>query len=166
MTRNYKTVGSNNPNQLNNARTAISLSPHLRFPAADTLEALAVNDGGTGFVVLLLRAPQVLEGGKGSQDGSTDPDGILPLWRSNDLDLFTLASELTRSRYAKGINKPSYSTERAQRVPSAYGRQCRGTSWYHQTGRCFRTGRDGYRDRTCRSSYKSSREYRGLQDRA
>merc|ERR1719209_1284882 len=52
-----------------------------------SLEALAVDDGGAALVVLLLRDPHLLEGGQGSQDGASDPDGVLPLWGSNDLDL-------------------------------------------------------------------------------
>merc|ERR1719290_53347 len=31
--------------------------------------------------------PHLLEGGEGRQDGANDPDGVLPLWGSNDLDL-------------------------------------------------------------------------------
>merc|ERR1719232_2429131 len=51
------------------------------------LEALPVDNGGTALVVLLLGDPHLLEGGEGSQDGSSDPDGVFPLRRSNDLDL-------------------------------------------------------------------------------
>merc|ERR1712136_48554 len=51
------------------------------------LEALAVGDAGAGLVELLLGDPHLLEGGEGSQDGATDPDGVLPLGRSDDLDL-------------------------------------------------------------------------------
>merc|ERR1719401_926668 len=51
------------------------------------LEALAVDDGGAALVVLLLGDPHLLEGGQGGQDGSSDPDRVLPLGRSNDLDL-------------------------------------------------------------------------------
>jgi len=51
------------------------------------LEAFAVNDSGAGFIVLLLRDPHLLEGRQGSQDGASDPDGVLPLGRSDDLDL-------------------------------------------------------------------------------
>ena len=51
------------------------------------LEALAVNDAGTGLVELLFGDPHLLEGGEGSQDGASDPDGVLPLGRSDDLDL-------------------------------------------------------------------------------
>merc|ERR550534_1236174 len=50
-------------------------------------EALAVDDGWAALVVLLLGDPHLLECGEGSQDGASDPDGVLPLWGSNDLDL-------------------------------------------------------------------------------
>ena len=51
------------------------------------LEALAVDDGWAALVVLLLGDPHLLEGGEGSQDGASDPDGVLPLRGSDDLDL-------------------------------------------------------------------------------
>merc|ERR1719430_2576042 len=51
------------------------------------LEALPVHDGGAALVVLLLGDPHLLEGGEGSQDGASDPDGVLPLGGSDDLDL-------------------------------------------------------------------------------
>ncbi len=51
------------------------------------LEALPVDDGGAGLVVLLLGDPHLLEGGEGGQDGASDPDRVLPLRGSNDLDL-------------------------------------------------------------------------------
>merc|ERR1712051_43458 len=52
-----------------------------------SLEALAVDDGGAALVVLLLGDPHLLEGGEGSQDGASDPDGVLPLWGRDDLDV-------------------------------------------------------------------------------
>merc|ERR1712051_323886 len=52
-----------------------------------SLEALAVDNGWAALVVLLLGDPHLLEGGEGSQDGASDPDGVLPLWGSDDLDL-------------------------------------------------------------------------------
>ena len=52
-----------------------------------TLEALAVDDGRTTLVVLLLGDPHLLEGGQGRQDGASNPDRVLALWWSNDLDL-------------------------------------------------------------------------------
>ena len=55
--------------------------------SCSSLEALPVDDGGTGLVVLLLGDPHGLEGGEGGQDGASDPDGVLPLWWSDDLDL-------------------------------------------------------------------------------
>merc|ERR1711888_121863 len=51
------------------------------------LEALAVNNGWAALIILLLGDPHLLEGGEGSKDGSSDPDRVLPLWWSNDLDL-------------------------------------------------------------------------------
>ena len=56
-------------------------------PLILNLEAFPVDNAGTAFVILLLGDPHLLEGGQGSQDGSSDPDGVLPLWRSDDLDL-------------------------------------------------------------------------------
>jgi len=52
-----------------------------------TLEALAVDDRRTALVVLLLRDPHLLEGGQGGQNGTTDPDGVFTLRRSDDLNL-------------------------------------------------------------------------------
>jgi len=46
-----------------------------------------VDDGWTRFVILGLGDPHLLEGGKGSKDGSSDPDRVLSLRRSDDLDL-------------------------------------------------------------------------------
>merc|ERR1712243_289489 len=51
------------------------------------LEALPVDDGGAALVILLLGDPHLLEGGEGSKDGASDPDGVLPLRGSDDLDL-------------------------------------------------------------------------------
>merc|ERR1719242_1533795 len=53
----------------------------------NNLEALAVDDGGAALVVLLLGDPHLLEGGEGGQDGSSDPDRVLPLGGSDDLNL-------------------------------------------------------------------------------
>lgn len=51
------------------------------------LEALAVDDRGSALIVLLLGNPHLLEGGQGGENGTTDPDGVLALGGSNDLDL-------------------------------------------------------------------------------
>merc|ERR1719486_255761 len=51
------------------------------------LEALPVDNGWAALIVFLLGDPHLLEGGEGRQDGSSDPDGVFPFWRSNDLDL-------------------------------------------------------------------------------
>ena len=52
-----------------------------------SLEALPVNNGWATLIVFLLGDPHLLEGGEGSQDGASDPDRVLPLRGSNDLDL-------------------------------------------------------------------------------
>ena len=76
----------------NNNNNSVCEDHHQR-PSDDAcscierLEALPVDDGRAGFVVLLLADPHGLEGGQRGQDGATDPDGVLPLRRSNDLDL-------------------------------------------------------------------------------
>ena len=51
------------------------------------LEAFPVDNGWSALIILLLGDPHLLEGGEGGKDGSSDPDGVLPLWWSNDLDL-------------------------------------------------------------------------------
>merc|ERR1712201_54590 len=51
------------------------------------LEALSVDNGGSALVVLLLGDPHLLEGGERGEDGASDPDGVLPLGGSDDLDL-------------------------------------------------------------------------------
>jgi len=51
------------------------------------LETLSVHNRGAGLIILLLGDPHLLEGGQGGQDGATDPYRVLPLGRSNDLDL-------------------------------------------------------------------------------
>jgi len=46
-----------------------------------------VDDRGTGFVVFGLGDPHSLEGRQGGEDRATDPDRVLSLWGSDDLDL-------------------------------------------------------------------------------
>merc|ERR1719270_200430 len=53
----------------------------------ECLEALAVDDGWAALIVFLLGDPHLLEGGERSKDGSSNPDGVLPFWGSDDLDL-------------------------------------------------------------------------------
>merc|ERR1712215_111026 len=53
----------------------------------DKLEAFPVDNGWSALIILLLGDPHLLEGGERSKDGSSDPDRVLPLWWSNDLDL-------------------------------------------------------------------------------
>merc|ERR1719347_1096516 len=61
--------------------------PLMCHVEVEDLEALPVDDGWAALVVLLLGDPHLLEGGEGGKDGSCDPDGVLPLWWGNDLDL-------------------------------------------------------------------------------
>jgi len=56
------------------------------------LEALPVDDGRAGLVVFLLADPHLLEGGQGGKDGPADPDGVLALGGSDDLDLHRAGS--------------------------------------------------------------------------
>ena len=46
-----------------------------------------MDNAWAGLIILLLGDPHLLEGGEGGQDGASDPDGVLPLRGSNDLDL-------------------------------------------------------------------------------
>lgn len=52
----------------------------------DVLEALPVDDGGACLVVLLFADPHLLEGGERGQDGAADPDRVLTLGGSDDLE--------------------------------------------------------------------------------
>ena len=46
-----------------------------------------MDNARAGLVILLLGNPHLLEGGEGGQDRAADPHGVLPLGRSDDLDL-------------------------------------------------------------------------------
>merc|ERR1719354_1034698 len=63
-----------------------------RAQGKKSLEALAVDNGGSGLVVLLLGDPHLLEGREGGEDGTTDPYRVLSLGGSNDLDLHTVSN--------------------------------------------------------------------------
>jgi len=45
-----------------------------------------VNNGWSCFVVFLFGDPHGLEGGEGSENGTSDPDGVFPFWWRDDLD--------------------------------------------------------------------------------
>merc|ERR1711978_648618 len=49
----------------------------------ENLEAFSVDNGWTSFIVVLLGDPHGLECGEGSKDGTSDPDRVFSLWRSN-----------------------------------------------------------------------------------
>ena len=52
-----------------------------------------MNNAWAALVVLLLRAPEVLERRERSKNGTTDPDGVLSLWWGDDLDLHARRAE-------------------------------------------------------------------------
>ena len=52
-----------------------------------------MDDTRARLVVLLLRAPQILERAERRQDGATDPDRVLALRRRDDLDLHARGRE-------------------------------------------------------------------------
>jgi hypothetical protein len=87
-----------------------------------------VNNARAGLVVLLLGAPEVLEGAEGSQDGTTDPDGVLTLKRSDDLDLDRVSEKISiHACVRRKVNEPSCWKEREQGAPSAYDRRYQRT---------------------------------------
>ena len=47
----------------------------------------AVNNGRTRLIIFLLGDPQILKGAEGRQDGTSDPDRVFTLGRSNNLNL-------------------------------------------------------------------------------
>jgi hypothetical protein len=57
------------------------------------LEALAVDNGWTALVILLLGDPHLLEGRERCKDRTTNPDGVFALGRSDNLDLHRRGSE-------------------------------------------------------------------------
>jgi len=59
----------------------------LESSARGRLETLPVNNGRTRLVVLLFADPHRLKGGQRGKNGAADPDGVLALRWSNDLDL-------------------------------------------------------------------------------
>merc|ERR1719468_191026 len=79
ITENVEKWSLKNSSIIDNSRAVSAGSKHL--------EALAVDNGRSALVVLLLGDPHLLEGRQGGQDGATDPDRVLPLGWSNNLDL-------------------------------------------------------------------------------
>ncbi len=53
----------------------------------ENLEALSVDDTWARFFVFILGDPHLLESGQGSQDGTTNPDGVFTFWWGDNLDL-------------------------------------------------------------------------------
>jgi len=52
-----------------------------------------VYNAGARFVVLLLRAPEILERAERRKNGTTDPDGVFAFGRSDNLDLHARGRE-------------------------------------------------------------------------
>lgn len=52
----------------------------------EALETFAVDDRRARFLVFLLGNPHLLEGGERGQDGAADPDRVLTLGGSDDLE--------------------------------------------------------------------------------
>ena len=71
------------------------------------LEAFAVDNGGARLVILLLADPHLLEGGQGGQDGAPNPDRVLTLRRSNNLQ-----------KESKNCQQPTESRTDARKVLS------------------------------------------------
>ena len=65
----------------------------ITLKRGSTLEALAVHNRRAALVVLLLRDPHLLEGRERRENGTTDPDRVLALGGSNDLDLHRRGGE-------------------------------------------------------------------------
>merc|ERR1719357_628735 len=51
------------------------------------LKAFSVDNRRSAFIIFLLGDPHLLESGERSKDGSSDPDRVFSLRRSDDLDL-------------------------------------------------------------------------------
>merc|ERR1712173_525036 len=65
-------------------------------PLISRLRALSVDNGRARLVILVLGNPHLFEGGEGSKDGSSNPDRVFPLRRSNNLDSHGLRGELVK----------------------------------------------------------------------
>ena len=110
-----------------------------------------MNDTRTRFVILLLGAPEILEGAERSQNRSTNPYGVLSLGRCDNLDLKKEKyhePQLGIMRYIYKVDKPLCLMVTAEPIPSAYDRRYQGTWWCLLTGQRFHTDLDGYRDHT------------------
>ena len=94
----HQTKKSMTPSHEDNAAEPVALLLEKSVKAGQesrvhTLEALAMDNGRTTLVILLLGDPHLLEGGERGQNGTTDPDRVLALRRSNDLDLHRRRSQ-------------------------------------------------------------------------
>lgn len=53
---------------------------------SNILETFTMYDSRTRLIIFLFRDPHLLEGGERCQNGTTDPNRVFSLWRSDDLD--------------------------------------------------------------------------------
>jgi len=65
----------------------IRITMKIKLQNCKKLETFPVDNGWAAFIIFLFGDPHLLEGGKRSQDGSSDPYGVFSLGWSNDLDL-------------------------------------------------------------------------------
>ena len=61
-----------------------------------------MDNGGPCLIILWLADPHLLEGGKRGQDGASDPDRVLPLWGSNNLQRANVVNHGQLPRYREG----------------------------------------------------------------
>ena len=115
-----------------------------------------MNDTRARFVILLLGAPEILEGAERSQNRSTNPYRVLSLGRRDNLDLRKKKYHEPRIGimiYIYKVDKPLCLMVTNSPVPSACDRRYQGTWWSLLRGQRFHTDHDGYRDHTWISSY-------------
>merc|ERR1712084_104918 len=79
------------PDMLSNAAFKHTSAPEHH--CQQRLEALSVDNGRAGLVVLALGDPHLLEGAQRRQDGASDPHRVLALGRGHHLDLHRVGSK-------------------------------------------------------------------------
>ena len=101
------------------------------FQDEEGSEALPVDDGRAGLVVLLLRDPHLLERGQRGEDGASDPDGVprhfcFEIIRPSIKVAENCFRALTFS-LVELLSWSSWWRERGWWAPSASCQRCRGT---------------------------------------
>merc|ERR1712051_385260 len=80
-------TSSQYPQLLRTKSLRLHKSSQIVRPGAAPLGALAMDYGRAGLVVLVLGDPHLLERRERGHDGAADPDGVLALRGSEDLDV-------------------------------------------------------------------------------